>query len=1249
MASSLLPQIEDYRVGWICAVQTEYVVACELLDEYEPHNPYHFPHDENIYMLGRIHDHHVVVACLPKGKYGLTSAASVATNLRRSFTGIQIWLMVGIGGGAPSKEHDIRLGDVVVSTPTGRAGSVIHYEFGKTIQNRLFERTGSLNTPPTLLLNAVQHLATSHERRGHQIEQTVNDMIQNNPRLRQKYQKPDSNTDILYQSSFVHPDSDASCIEHCYLHNDQIVRRTERDSTEDNPVIHYGLIASADRLMKDAQLRDQLASSEGVLCFEMEAAGLLGRLQCLVIRGICDYSDTHKNDSWQGYAAATAAAYAKELLKDLPAMVISSQVQHEQTNTFHSHSRVLTHHEVYHCATTYPLCNAPSSNHDGKALEIRDYQMAEGSEHALISSKPFLTEEQLQRYFESLKFDQIDTRYASIKAAHVKTCKWLLTKFEYKTWLDDSRLFQHHGFLWTKGNPGSGKSTTMKFLFANLRRKMLNTIIIAFFFNARGEEIEKSTLGMYRSLLFQLLEKLPELRNVFALHPVAMDDTGSPEWDTESLQSVLSHVIRRLGERPLICFVDALDECDADQVQDMVTFFEYLGQTARSSRIQFRTCFSSRHYPHITIEHGISLILEDQEGHRHDIADYLASELKIGRSKKADKIRAEMLEKASGIFLWVILVVQILNKEYNRGRMHALEKRLLEIPNGLTELFNDILTRDGQYGQEHILCLQWVLYARRPLRSEELYFAILAGIEPDRISAWDQHEITQDVIHKFILDSSKGLVEQTKVKPKTLQFIHESVRDFFLKESGLDRPEFRPKSTFSARSHDHLKQCCENYLVGIYNGNYESLKPRWHQQSQDHRQKMSKSFPFLEYAVHNVLYHSDAAHGPICPQNRFLEEFRLPAWIFVNNLFERYETRRHSLSVTLLYILAEEDLPNLIRIEVRRVGTVPMRDERYSCPLVAALAARNENAVRALLPSEPNQGADELGSGHGSCCLSDHDLREAVSSFPRTKGNLKFRGEYALLSWAVRYLNFSLSKVLLENNKVNTMSVYSRHETPLKLAAVEGNTKLVKFLLAQDGIDINLGEPLSWAVNEGHEEVVKLLLAQDGIDINLGKPLSWAVKGGHEEVVKLLLAQDGIEINFKDYNNQTPILIAAENGHTEVVKLLLAQDGIEINFKDYKNQTPIWIAAENGHTEVVKLLLAQDGIEVNSKDYKNRTPIWTAAENGHTEVVELLLIKDGISTDGWKELLEDKRWRIRYVGLANLLERAMKEPDSQSL
>jgi hypothetical protein len=108
----------------------------------------------------------------------------------------------------------------------------------------------------------------------------------------------------IIQVKLIHPDPNQGCDKVCSVEAAQLIQRNERTVDEDDPVVHYGLIASADRLMKDAQVRDILAREEEVLCFEMEAAGLMDHFPCVVIRGICDYSDTHKNDTWQGYAAA---------------------------------------------------------------------------------------------------------------------------------------------------------------------------------------------------------------------------------------------------------------------------------------------------------------------------------------------------------------------------------------------------------------------------------------------------------------------------------------------------------------------------------------------------------------------------------------------------------------------------------------------------------------------------------------------------------------------------------------------------------------------------------------------------------------------------------------------------------------------------------------------------------------------------------------------------------------------------------
>jgi nucleoside phosphorylase len=309
----------DYTVGWICAISTEYVAAQAFLDEKHEGPEYVSSNDHNDYTLGKVGKHNIVIAVLPDGEYGISSATGAARNMLHSFPNVRIGLMVGIGGGAPSRKHDIRLGDVVVSAPRDGNGGVFQYEFGKTIQDQSFRTTGFLNQPPTVLRAAVNGLMSQYESEGHGLEEAINGVLEKKPRLQKKYKRPDSSRDRLYQAGVTHPSNDeASCSAACGEDPSKLILRPERKAEEDNPTIHYGLIASANQLMKDGTVRDRLIAEKDVLCFETEAAGLMNQFPCLVIRGICDYSDSHKNKEWQGYAAMAAAAYAKDLLCRIP-------------------------------------------------------------------------------------------------------------------------------------------------------------------------------------------------------------------------------------------------------------------------------------------------------------------------------------------------------------------------------------------------------------------------------------------------------------------------------------------------------------------------------------------------------------------------------------------------------------------------------------------------------------------------------------------------------------------------------------------------------------------------------------------------------------------------------------------------------------------------------------------------------------------------------------------------------------------
>jgi nucleoside phosphorylase len=321
-----MPTPEDYTVGWICALSTEYVAAQSFLDDEHARLAYQDPNDNNDYELGKIGDHNVVIAVLPKGKYGTTSAAMVGRDMIRSFPNIRIGLMVGIGGGAPTPENAVRLGDVVVGISQNGQGEVLQYDFGRTIQSQKFQRIPSQNNVPVVLQTAVHGLQSQHERKGHKLQEAIENSLQKNKRMRKKYGRPDSYTDRLYTSAYEHThDQKGVCSDICGDDPANTVQRDSREEDEDDPAIYYGIVASANSLMKDALMRDALAKEHNILCFETEAAGLLNHFPCLVIRGMCDYSDTHKHDQWHGYAAMTAAAYAKDLLIRIPPSKIEGE------------------------------------------------------------------------------------------------------------------------------------------------------------------------------------------------------------------------------------------------------------------------------------------------------------------------------------------------------------------------------------------------------------------------------------------------------------------------------------------------------------------------------------------------------------------------------------------------------------------------------------------------------------------------------------------------------------------------------------------------------------------------------------------------------------------------------------------------------------------------------------------------------------------------------------------------------------
>jgi nucleoside phosphorylase/tetratricopeptide (TPR) repeat protein len=331
---------EDFEIAIICALPLEFNAVTLLFDDFWDIDGDTFGKaagDWNHYTTGRIGRHDVVLALL--SHMGKANAASAAANMRSSYGALRLVILAGVCGGVPHNgKDDIFLGDVVISS------SVIQYDFGRHYPNGFMRK----NTPEDNLRkhdknisNLLNKFRTNigqdklHERSAHFLKQ----LQENYTKHREKYRYPGIDKDKLFESSYRHKHrNSAACIcRNCYGRKDPVcddalvlscdkldcdeeylVERSrtnkERDAAQ-RPAIYIGVVASGDTVMKSGEDRDSIAKKEGVIAFEMEGAGAWDDLPCIVVKGICDYADCHKNKLWQDFAAAAAASVSKAILE----------------------------------------------------------------------------------------------------------------------------------------------------------------------------------------------------------------------------------------------------------------------------------------------------------------------------------------------------------------------------------------------------------------------------------------------------------------------------------------------------------------------------------------------------------------------------------------------------------------------------------------------------------------------------------------------------------------------------------------------------------------------------------------------------------------------------------------------------------------------------------------------------------------------------------------------------------------------
>ena len=309
----------DYHVAWICPVaDIELLPARLMLDEEYPTPPYDTHYDENTYICGSINGHTIVVATCPPGQTGNVNAGRLTGSMFKTFLNIRMAVLVGIGGGIPSLTvsadslENIHLGDVVVGWPGDRKPACIYHDSGRSMGEGQLELMGTMQDPDWRLLNALGMLLSDNELGFTEFDKQLARL--HNSKAKKKFAHPGLEYDKLFKAAYRH---DGDYGSNCTLCNQsELVQRPQRSEEQKHSLVfHQGRIASGTAVIQDGIIRDQIrARCGGPLCVEMEAAGVDVNRRCLVIRGISDYADTHKNDLWRSYAAGNAAAFARELL-----------------------------------------------------------------------------------------------------------------------------------------------------------------------------------------------------------------------------------------------------------------------------------------------------------------------------------------------------------------------------------------------------------------------------------------------------------------------------------------------------------------------------------------------------------------------------------------------------------------------------------------------------------------------------------------------------------------------------------------------------------------------------------------------------------------------------------------------------------------------------------------------------------------------------------------------------------------------
>ncbi|EXL40009.1 hypothetical protein FOCG_17404 [Fusarium oxysporum f. sp. radicis-lycopersici 26381] len=751
---------DEFEIAIICALNLEADAVLALFDHHwdedqESQSYGKARGDPNAYSTGVIGQHNVVLAHLPG--MGKVAAGNIAAFCRMSYPNISLALVVGICGGAPfygKTKEEILLGDVIVST------GVVQYDLGSRYPDKFKEKDtldDSPGRPGLELRSLLSKLKTKREHGKLQVA-TQNYLQQALNEPTKPAGRPEGLHDNLFPVEYRHKHQESSKCSICAAWNGKsdpvcdvalgstceelkcdiqqhLLRRRLGEVKEENeketpfPMIHFGRFASGDMVIKSGEFRDQLTASKGAIGFEMESVGVWETFPSVVIKGVSDYADSHKNDDWHDYAAASAAACTKAFLTywDSTKQEMESETEkqklreavikslhfpeiNERKNdltppaptTFQWVLRARSQDSVRQSCVSDHKGLGEKSDQDNRETHNQDQAGCpkEGScrksyrtleEDSSDVLKP--TDDRSQSSYDSLldSGDNDDDESAGFSRSDIK---W----DSFTDWLvSDKPIY------WISGNPGSGKSTLMKYLLESrktsksLTKWRKGTVILSHFFWKPGTRMQRSFKGLLCSLLCDLLSKKPDFVEI--AHDMFMKARrlSTFDWSQKELSKILLDYCKR-ALQPICLFVDGLDE--ALPGQDVLDTLQFL-KSLTSSTASVKTCVSSRPERLFRLHFDTCPSLKMHELTLLDIAKYseyamVESTLLEPRGQKVSDLASHIARVSDGIFLWAVLVTQSLIRGINNGDSREQTwKRLRSMPQDLMDLYHDIVSRSA--------------------------------------------------------------------------------------------------------------------------------------------------------------------------------------------------------------------------------------------------------------------------------------------------------------------------------------------------------------------------------------------------------------------------------------------------------------------------------------------------------------------------------------------------------------------------